>query len=221
MADKLLFGYWGIRGLGQSLRYYLEYLGLPYEEKRYVKPEEWFGEVAQAPLNNEVLVNLPYIKDGDKWVFESGALYVYLAHKANRADLLGSTPDEQVTLAQTKGVLQDLLKSFFTLITFSEEQYAAKKEEFFKTDILWLIEKLNAFLGGKQWAAGNNLTYVDFQLFEIEETLKAFNIDVFNSQANLKKHHDEFSNIAQLKAYLGSEKFIAGPFYPPGAFRWG
>lgn len=70
---------------------------------------------------------------------------------------------------------------FFTLITFTEEQYAAKKDEYFKTDILWLIEKLNAFLAGKTWATGNNLTYVDFQLFEIEETLKAFNVDVFNS----------------------------------------
>ena len=42
---------------------------------------------------------MPYIKDGDKWVFESGALYVYLAHKANSADLLGSTPNEQVAIA--------------------------------------------------------------------------------------------------------------------------
>jgi glutathione S-transferase len=44
-------------------------------------------------------VNLPYIKDGDKYIYESAALYVYLAHKGNRADLLGSTPDEQVAVA--------------------------------------------------------------------------------------------------------------------------
>lgn len=40
------------------------------------------------------MFNLPYIKDGDKYVYESAALYVYLAHKANRLDLLGSTADE-------------------------------------------------------------------------------------------------------------------------------
>ncbi|CAK57521.1 unnamed protein product (macronuclear) [Paramecium tetraurelia] len=221
MADQLVLGYWGIRGLAQPLRYLVEYLGLPYEEKRYLKPEEWFGGLCQAPFNTHVLVNLPYIKDGEKYVYESAALYVYLAHKANRPDLLGSTPDEQVAVAQVRGVIQDALKGFFHLITLPEDQYAAKKEEVYANEVAWLIERLDKFIDGKTWAAGANLTYIDFGLFELEETLKAFHPESWAKFANLQKHHQEFSNIPQIKEYQASGRFLAGPFYPPGRFRWG
>jgi len=30
---KLLLAYWAVRGRVQAIRYFLEYLGLPYEEK--------------------------------------------------------------------------------------------------------------------------------------------------------------------------------------------
>jgi glutathione S-transferase len=35
MSDKLVLGYWAIRGLGERVRHLLEYTGLPYEEVRY------------------------------------------------------------------------------------------------------------------------------------------------------------------------------------------
>ncbi|CAK60972.1 unnamed protein product (macronuclear) [Paramecium tetraurelia] len=213
MADQLVVGYWGIRGLAQPLRYLVEYLGLPYEEKRYLKPEEWFGGLCETPFNIHVLVNLPYIKDGQKYVYEIAALYVYLAHKANRADLLGSTPDEQVAVAQVRGVIQDALKGFFRLITLPEDQYATQKEEVFANEINSLVTR--------QWAAGANLTYIDFDNFELEETLKAFNAEDWAKFHNLQKHHQEFQNLPQIKDYMASGRFLAGPFYPPGRFRWG
>jgi glutathione S-transferase len=44
MAETpLTLGYWGIRGRAQPVRYLLEFLGLPYEEKRYTDPAQWFG----------------------------------------------------------------------------------------------------------------------------------------------------------------------------------
>jgi glutathione S-transferase len=42
MADQLTLGYWGIRGLGQTIRFLLEYTGLQYTDKRYTDPKEWF-----------------------------------------------------------------------------------------------------------------------------------------------------------------------------------
>jgi len=35
------------------------------------------------------------------------------------------------------------------LITLPEDQYEGKKNEYFKTEVLWLIEKLNKFIDGK------------------------------------------------------------------------
>lgn len=40
--EKILFGYWGVRGRGQIARYLLEYTGLRYDERKYTNPAEWF-----------------------------------------------------------------------------------------------------------------------------------------------------------------------------------
>jgi glutathione S-transferase len=36
------------------------------------------------------------VKDGDKIIFESGAVAVYIVHKANRLDLFGENSEERV-----------------------------------------------------------------------------------------------------------------------------
>ena len=37
-------GYWGARGRAHPLRNLAHYLGLPFEDKRYAKPEDWFAK---------------------------------------------------------------------------------------------------------------------------------------------------------------------------------
>jgi len=47
MADKIVLGYWNIRGLAERVRLLLEYVGLPYEQK-FFTPEttdDWFGKL--------------------------------------------------------------------------------------------------------------------------------------------------------------------------------
>jgi hypothetical protein len=41
MSDRLVLGYWAIRGRGQILRHLLAYTGVEYEEKIYKAPEEY------------------------------------------------------------------------------------------------------------------------------------------------------------------------------------
>jgi glutathione S-transferase len=49
----------------------------------------------RSALNSKFYRSLDvYIKYGDKYKYESVAHYIYLAHKTNRADLLGSTLSE-------------------------------------------------------------------------------------------------------------------------------
>jgi glutathione S-transferase len=88
MTDTLTFGYWGIRGRGQVIRYLLEYTETAYDEKRYLTKEDWF-EKAKKSLNL-VLSNLPYIIDGDFNLTESLAIQQYIIRRAKKAELLGS-----------------------------------------------------------------------------------------------------------------------------------
>lgn len=68
---------------------------MPYEDKKYVKSEEWFGgDLLAEPFKSHNLVNLPYLKDGDRYIYESGALVLYLVLKTKREDLLGRDAKE-------------------------------------------------------------------------------------------------------------------------------
>ncbi len=51
------------------VRFLLEFLGIPYEDRRYTSPQDWFGKDKPAFGANDVLANLPYIKDGEKVVY--------------------------------------------------------------------------------------------------------------------------------------------------------
>jgi glutathione S-transferase len=41
------------------------------------------------------------------------------------------------------------------------------------------VIKLNKLLQNRKWAAGDNITIVDFILFEAEDTLKSFNQTIY------------------------------------------
>jgi glutathione S-transferase len=76
--DKLVLGYWGIQGLAQVSRYLLEYVGAPYEDKRYTSREEW---AAEKPNLGMSFPNLPYIIHGNTKVTESSAVNLYICLK--------------------------------------------------------------------------------------------------------------------------------------------
>lgn len=54
---------------------------------------------------------------------------------------------------------------------------------------------MDSFLNGRKFAAGENLTYVDFTLFEILEELKTFDQETFSTFSNLKNYVDNFNEI--------------------------
>ena len=100
MDNRIILGYWDFRGRIQVTKWILEYIGAEYENKIYKTPEEWFAkDKVSEPFKNEILRNLPYIKDGDKYIFESKALPTYVANRFNRPDLLGQDCDERVRIA--------------------------------------------------------------------------------------------------------------------------
>jgi len=45
------------------VRFFLYYVGLPFEDKHYHDRSEWFEK--DKPAFNSKMANLPYIKDGD------------------------------------------------------------------------------------------------------------------------------------------------------------
>ena len=64
MDNKLVLGYWPIRGLAQPIRAMLHYLELPFEDKLYNDYKLWFE--TDRPSFKNPLANLPYLKVGEK-----------------------------------------------------------------------------------------------------------------------------------------------------------
>jgi glutathione S-transferase len=203
------------------VRFLLEYLELPYEDRRYNSPEEWATDKA-ALASNSPLVNLPYLQDGETTVFESGAIPVYLAHKAGRADLFGTNSEQQVTLAQARGVLEDLRKGVMGLFFgFNKEEFEAKGKELVREAATKHLVKLEYLLNGRKFLAGDNVSVVDFGLYETLDLFRIYDETLLANFPGLRATHANFRELPRIKAYLESERFQERPFFPPQWANWG
>jgi glutathione S-transferase len=128
MSDqKVILGYWGVTGLGQSLRYILSYAHVDFKDEIYTDRPKWFED---HKLNLGIpLPNLPYLIDGDFKLTESTALLKYIPKRFGKADLLGKTIEEQARVDQILGVIGDLQITFSA--SLREEGWEAKRAEIY------------------------------------------------------------------------------------------
>ena len=153
------FGYWGIKGIVEPIRWFILHLGLDVKEWNPADREEWAAKKA----NLGPFPNLPYLIDGDFFLTETGAIPVYLAHKAGKPELVGSDAQQRARYVQIEGVIGDLRQGFYKVL-FAPGDY---KENITKTlaegsVVQTKLTQLNAFLGEREWFIGQP-TYVDFQ----------------------------------------------------------
>ncbi len=208
MAEaKIIIGYWGIKGRAEVLRMFAEYVGLPYENKLYADPGEWFGK--DKPTLKSDFPNLPYIKDGDRIVTETEACIMFIVQKAKRFDLLGTNAEEVVHMTQVKGVLTDIWKNLNKVALNKEADVAKGIEE-------TCVPKLNSIskhLGNNDWLIGK-LTLIDFFLVQILR-LFVLNGDYLDKLPNLAAFLKRFDELPPIKAYLASERNLKVPIFPP------
>ena len=213
MAEsKLVLGYWGIRGAAQPIRNLLAYLNLAYEDKHYNDRDEWFNK--DKPAFKSDFPNLPYLIDGDKYLTESDAILVYVALKANRDDLLGSTNEDKVHVTQLKGVFQDLRKELFTvLMNKSLTNLELRKE--YDQKLVPRLTSIYKHLGENEFLTGK-LTVLDFWMAEFLSYFANQDGDWLDIFPNFKKFIERIGNLPGLKEYNASgkaPKILTNPGY--------
>jgi glutathione S-transferase len=207
-SSKLILAYWGTRGLAQPIRFFLDYVNLPYENKTYTDPEVWSKD--KAALKTP-LPNLPYLIDGEKVVTESDALYHYIAYKAGKRNLIApEDPEKFVRLATTRGVLADLRIDLSSLI-YSKD-YDALYETTINNKIKPKLEKLSKYLEDNEWFCGSDITYVDFTAQEVLSLLQAHDSKLLD--ANLSAFVRRFYELPAIKA--NEAVWSKVPWFPPG-----
>ena len=197
-STKPTLGYWKIRGLAASARYLLHYAEVDFEDVMYeVGPapefsrDSWF---TVKPTLGHDFPNLPYFEDGDFKFTESAAIFKYIAHKWAK-ELLGTTSQEYATaemLMDAAGKLKmAVTMPSYTGGTYGDSITCAQLATDCYPQLAALVDfrSKHAF----KWMAGNNLTWIDFYVWEIVDYMKWLSSDaVFEKFPSLKEYHENF-----------------------------
>ena len=135
---------------------------------------------------------------------ESNAILRYICEKY-KPELLGETIKEKALVNMAVGVLGDL--------NFAKSQLAYKGKdcpgnERFKTTIKNKLNDLNTLLGKQKFLAGDKMTYPDFVLDEIIESINDLIEPIFEEYKNLKKHFDTICELPAIKKYRNEREAL-------------
>ncbi|XP_078054029.1 glutathione S-transferase Mu 3-like [Mustelus asterias] len=214
----LVLGYWDIRGLAQPIRLLLEYSGTKYEEKLYSCGEApnydkscWFDVKPKLELD---FPNLPYLLDGDVKITQSNAIMRYIARKHK---LEGETEEEKIRVDMLENQAMDFRMGFVRL-SYNPD-FEKLKADYLKT-LPGLLKQFSEFLGKKPWFAGDKITFVDFQMYELFDEHRVFEPKCLDEFKNLKDFVEHFEALEKIAAYTKSDRFMKGPFNNKMA-KWG
>ena len=168
-SHKVVLGYWKIRGLAQSLRMQLAHSGADWEDKMYVVHAKEDGSWDRSEWTdtkdslNMDFPNLPYLQYGDYKVSETVALHRYIAAKF-APDTCGSTAHMQANIDMMWNILHPLR---FSQVTVACYTHGDKQK--IKNEAAPKLKQISNWLKGKQYFAGDELTWIDFYAFESAE----------------------------------------------------
>jgi glutathione S-transferase len=209
--SKITLGYWGIKGRGQAVRDFLEYLELPYENKIYSNPADWFEKDKPALSAKNPFANLPYVVDGENVVAVTDAIFHYLAHKTGKQSLVApASITEATNLSVYRGLFSDITDHS---IKAAKSADVATATEVFTKEVAPLLERASKQLSAHNWIAGENITYLDFQYYEIFKAISKHDASLLSE--SFKAHVARVEDLPQIKAFLNSDRYVDAPFLPP------
>ncbi|GBN67968.1 Glutathione S-transferase class-mu isozyme 1 [Araneus ventricosus] len=199
MAKPVLC-YWNIRGVAEPIRYLLHYKKVDFEDKRYPADDpgydQWQKDKLEVGLDFQVL---PYYIEGDIKLTHNIAIMRYLGYKYG---LTGNTSEEKrrVVIAEQQSVdFRDKLRSSVT----SKEFQATEKEGFLKT-VQPMLQQWENFLGDNKFVAGDDITYVDFMVYEALDHYRIYHESVLDDYPSLTAYFNRIKNLPEIQDYLNS-----------------
>eukprot|EP01017_Pseudomicrothorax_dubius_P036905 TRINITY_DN5344_c0_g1_i1.p1 TRINITY_DN5344_c0_g1~~TRINITY_DN5344_c0_g1_i1.p1 ORF type:complete len:224 (-),score=69.54 TRINITY_DN5344_c0_g1_i1:166-837(-) len=207
MSAKVILGYWGFRGRGEPLRLLMEYLRIPFEDRRYRDMGTYLSDAAELK-EKFPLINLPFIVDGDVVLTESQAIGYYLCQRAKRDELLGRDKAQVLKIRVIFGVCEELVLA-------AMQSFALQTvDQVFPVRVHPRIKDLGKYINKEGFAAGD-LTIVDFFLYETITLIQFLDKTILELAPNLKDYMRRFEEIPEVKEYQASPRFRAKKFIVP------
>ena len=192
--------------LAESIRLLLHYLEVDYKEDLYE-----YGPAPDYNLDNWLKVkytlgfdypNLPYLIDGDFKMTESNAILRYISEKY-KPELLGTTLKEKAFVNMAVGVLTDLFTAKARLMYQGKD---CPGNEQFKKTMKNKLNDLNKMLEKNKFLVGDKITYPDFLMDEITESINEFLEPIYDEYPNIKRHFETICELPAIKKYRAERK---------------
>jgi len=211
-TEKLTLGYWNLRGRAGLDRTMLAFCKVPFTNKVYTNPVDWFGKDKQEIGFD--FPNLPYLIDGEDKITEAKVIVKYIALKAGRKDLLGGDDNKKfIEIEMAYGVVDDIQTEIVKLVTTKGDFQAEKEALFEKGSVKNKLEFLSKKLGEKEWLTGA-ASIADIFMFEILDLIYDIEPARVEKYKNLNDFRTRFLALPQIKAFRESEEFVKLWFYP-------
>jgi len=223
------FGYWNVRGIGQPIRSLLEFTREQYEDKLYThsfasalsvprRPERTTDFVMASTENMEWLQdkyclgldfpNLPYYVDGDFKMSGSSVIARYIARKHN---LVGQTETEILQVDMLQHTTYDIYWSQFLPIVIQNVMDRKKMKQemdgFVNGPLPGHLENFSKYLGDKKFFVGDNVTYVDFFLYELFLNFSYVASDLMNKYTNIQNYQERIEALPAIAKYMKTERY--------------
>jgi len=212
MAPKIILAYWKIRGLTQPIRMLLGYLGEDFEDRTYecgdfptFDKSCWFDVKETLGFD---FPNLPYLIDGDMKITQSNAILRYLGRKHS---MDGKTEMEKIRVDILENQAMDFTMGYVGLVYRSDPAHFTENLEKYRIKAKDHLERFNNFISDRKYFAGEELTYVDFMMYErllIHRMLDSTLLEPFEKLLAFMKRFQEVPGIA---TFMNSDECFSGP----------
>jgi len=206
--NKIVLGYWALRGFGQPTRLLAAYLGIELDEKRYKSYDEWMADKFSLGLD---FPNVPYLVDGDLKITESRAIVKYVARKYGGA-LYPSELKDITTCEIVENLLFDVWGGMLRYFGNNEVEPTIR---YFENEVPTKLKYLDTFLENKKFVLGNQITFVDFFLYEMSYHVTMYKGDYLDKYSNLAQFKKRFEELAPIAKYIASKDYIKAPCVNP------
>lgn len=229
---EITLGYWGIRGLGQPIRFLLVAADVPFSEVRLgvlqdgtilhenKEAKDWSSVRSKLDMP---FPNLPYLIDtsgaSPVSLSQSNAILRYLAR---RFDFYGDSETDRIEIdilqEQAYDFRNEIVDTAYTL----GEGYAAAFKHFSNNILPQYMDGFEIYLANRDqgnYFVGGRLSLVDFVLYELvwQMTLMVPNSITDTNRPALFAFIREFEKEPRIANYMQSQNYIEHPINSPWA----
>jgi len=200
--SKIILGYWNIRGFAQPIRFMAKYLGVELSEKIYTykNMDEWrAGDKLTLGLD---FPNVPYLINDKVKLTETRAIISYFAREYGMGKVFPSKNEDYGTCAMLENVLWDVWLPFLLYCDSASDSL----KQSFENDTPTRLKRIEEYLGNKNFLLGDQISYVDFIMYEMIYQITVFQADYFEKYPIFLKFKKRFEEIPAIAEYIASSE---------------